>query len=390
MRAVIFDLDGTLYKSAKLSSDIWRNLVKVVAEELGISEEKASEFIIKGKKRHLTVTRTVEAMGISRIRLYERLAKSVNPSEYLNLDPRLQSLVDELHDKGYKVAVATDSGRSLAVKILDAIGILNKLDSVATSSEAAPKPEPNIYLYALSKLNIWPNQAVYVGDRLEEARGAKQAGLSTLLLSKLPVDSPWVDFTIRDLNQLPKILEHHTPFIMTISSDGFLDSSGFKGITRLETRLEDVYQEFQDRDYVEKLLRKGQNPIIRVRERINLKGEGLLKLSVQAISSGKIGKEYFLTPLHVHDKSELMVGISGKGLVLLQCGELADLKRLERGKLVYIPPRWAHRCINIGNERFVYIAIYDSEIRKSYGMKPIYTAIEGEDGKPKLIHVEDE
>lgn len=393
---VLFDLDGTLYQSAELSSDIKRKLIEVIAEELGISAEEGSELIVRTKRHHHTTTRAVEALGISLRKLYMKLAESINPSEYLNSDRQLQNLLDELHDKGYKVAVTTDSGKPLAVKILDAIGILNKLDLLATSFEAAPKPEPDIYLYALNELNISADQAVYVGNRLEqELKPAKQVGLSTILLSKVRVDSPWVDLTIKRLDELPKILDvmkqmkHLTPFILSISSNGLLYSSEFKGIFRLETRLGDVKQEFQDRDLVERLLQKGRNLVIRVRKRINVEGKGLLRLSAQAILPGKIGKEYFMTPLHVHNKSELIIGMSGVGLVLLQSEGSIKLKRLEKGRLVYIPPHWAHRCINIGNERFVYLAICDSEIRKSYSMKTVYRVVEGVDSKPKLIHVGD-
>lgn len=47
------------------------------------------------------------------------------------------------------------------------------------------KPDKAIFLYAVDKLNVQPNEAIFVGDRVRhDYQGAKRAGLKPLLISR--------------------------------------------------------------------------------------------------------------------------------------------------------------------------------------------------------------
>jgi glucose-6-phosphate isomerase len=40
---------------------------------------------------------------------------------------------------------------------------------------------------------------------------------------------------------------------------------------------------------------------------------------------------------------------------------------MERGTLAYVPPYWAHRTVNAGDEPFVFFAVYPGQAGHDYG-----------------------
>jgi len=136
-------------------------------------------------------------------------------------------------------------------------------------------------------------------------------------------------------------------------------------------RLSDLRGFFSNNDFVEGLLVRGKNPIIyEVYEIPQIPSEGLFSLACTVLHPGKVGREYYFTKGHFHAKeptSEVYVGLKGNGIILLQTrdGRVAPLP-LKAGGVVYIPPRWAHRSINTGKEKMVFLAIYPSDAGHDY------------------------
>lgn len=136
-------------------------------------------------------------------------------------------------------------------------------------------------------------------------------------------------------------------------------------------RLRDLRGFFSDNDLVEGLLARGKNPIIyEVYEIPQIPSKGLFSLACTVLHPGKVGREYYFTKGHFHAKeptSEVYVGLKGDGIILLQARDrsLASLP-LKPGGVVYIPPRWAHRSINTGKGKFVFLAVYPSDAGHNY------------------------
>ena len=151
---------------------------------------------------------------------------------------------------------------------------------------------------------------------------------------------------------------------------------GETGITpykvKVERRLSDLKGYFQEDEIVEEILSKGENPIIYEVYEIPQKPiEGQLNIASTIIKPGKIGKEYYFTKGHYHEKetaSEIYIGIRGEGIILMQNrkGEAKHIK-LEPNKIIYIPPGYAHRTINIGSDPLIFLAVYPSDAGHNYG-----------------------
>jgi glucose-6-phosphate isomerase len=137
-----------------------------------------------------------------------------------------------------------------------------------------------------------------------------------------------------------------------------------------EVRLSGLKEYFSDVEEAEKILSKGKDPLIyEYYEYIYSEATGNLNLGLTIIYPGKIGKEYYMTKGHFHerDAAEFYFCLKGKGMLLMQNkdGEVSVVE-LEPGSLGYVPPGWGHRTINTGRGRFVFFFAYPSDAGHNY------------------------
>ena len=132
--------------------------------------------------------------------------------------------------------------------------------------------------------------------------------------------------------------------------------------------LEGMYEnelEFQ------KMLPKWKNRVVyEVWEHRSSENKGDLVFGTSVMKPGLVGDEFFLTRGHQHQKAycaETYYCLSGKGVILMESpdGEIKALK-LEKGQLVYVPPLWFHRSVNIGDSELVNLFTYNSDAGQNY------------------------
>ncbi len=96
--------------------------------------------------------------------------------------------------------------------ILEREGIAAFFDAVVISAEVGwRKPKPIIFEVALARLQVAPDEALFVGDRADiDVLGAKRAGLAAAWLNRegasLPEGIPAPEYEIRDLGALSSLL----------------------------------------------------------------------------------------------------------------------------------------------------------------------------------------
>ena len=66
------------------------------------------------------------------------------------------------------------------------------------------KPDPSIFLYALNRINVSPQQALYIGDSVShDIAGAKSAGMKTVLFSRYSNrDTDITDYCVQEIDGL--------------------------------------------------------------------------------------------------------------------------------------------------------------------------------------------
>ena len=202
VKAVIFDIDGTLYKSEKYLRHLVNEIIQTISELLSMPRSDAEKTFRLLRSRFGSVVLGLGEMGVDRREFYSALLQRLDPREFIDPRPEVAELLKKLKEKGCKIAFHTNSSRRLAEMVLEALGIDPELpDILMTCDEAEPKPMLDGYLKILKALKVKPEEVLYVGDRWRvEVEPAKKLGMKTALVSSRPEGDP--DLVIGDVSEL--------------------------------------------------------------------------------------------------------------------------------------------------------------------------------------------
>ena len=199
MRAVLFDALGTLVRLEPPAPMLREEL----ASRFGVSvSEEASEDAIVAEisyyRAHLDEGRDEASLtalrrecasvlrealpallGIELDQVAEALLAALRFSAFEDAAPCLTAL----HERRSRVVVVSNWDISLG-DVLGRVGLASLLDGVVTSaSVGARKPAVEMFTAALSLAGVCADQALHVGDSLEEdVEGALSAGIEPVLL----------------------------------------------------------------------------------------------------------------------------------------------------------------------------------------------------------------
>ncbi len=107
---------------------------------------------------------------------------------------------------------------------------------------------------------------------------------------------------------------------------------------------------------------------------------------------GQVGDEYFMTRGHFHvrpDRGEVYYTQSGEGVLLLEsrAGESRTVA-MKPGVCAFIPPDWAHRSINTGAEKLVFVWVCTADAGHDYGeimSRGMRSLVVARDGRPAVV-----
>ena len=121
--------------------------------------------------------------------------------------------------------------------------------------------------------------------------------------------------------------------------------------THLQRRLSALQGQFNAQQAYEQMV--PSDPLIyEVYEKRRPEVAGELLHGISIVHPGRVGNEFFMTKGHYHavrETAEIYYCLRGCGLLLME-NEEGDWAAEEffPGRVVYAPPRWAHRSINTG------------------------------------------
>ena len=203
MKAVLFDLDGTLLDSFALHylayEAMFRHFGIEMSRELFVSTYSPNWY------------RTYEAFGLDEEH-WETAntlwleAASVHKPE---LFPGVAEMLVELGGS-YKLGIVTSGSKSRVVSDLDRLNIARHFSTVITAEDITrPKPAPEGIETALRDLLLAPHQAVYVGDahadfEMSRAAGVRFIGVASEFVNLLD-DHP--EYDLHPITSLPNVIE---------------------------------------------------------------------------------------------------------------------------------------------------------------------------------------
>lgn len=184
IRAVIFDLDGTLVDSNELHVESWDEAFRHFGKEF--PKEKLRAHIGKGGDQYLPeflseVELRTRGEEIEKFRgelFIKKYRDRVRPF------PKVRELLQRLHDDRKKIALATSGNKSETEFYLKLLNI-SDLVEMHTSKEdvVQSKPQPDVFLSALNGLGVSAAEAMVVGDTIYDVQAAKKLDLPTIALT---------------------------------------------------------------------------------------------------------------------------------------------------------------------------------------------------------------
>lgn len=191
IRAVIFDMDGTLLDSERLSHKAW----DAAAREIG--EQVTWETFLK-----MVGHRSVDCMRILQNEIGRKLpaeqiiestrkhyAALVNAG--VPLMPGAREIFDFAREQRWKIGIATSTRRESTQAKLEHAGLWQHVDAATCGDEVfRGKPDPEIYLATAKKLGVPAENCLAVEDSPTGFRAAHAAGCLTVLIPDLVAPTP--------------------------------------------------------------------------------------------------------------------------------------------------------------------------------------------------------
>jgi len=221
VRAVIFDLDGTLVQSEKLKALSYAlavqkllglaepdpRAIEAYRKVVGSSREAAARYLteelgLETNLQSLTVQYGVsqpwEVLAAMRVGIYNQMVADPQMLRE-NQWPHTVEFLRLVRQRGCKTGLATMSHRPEALHVLTALDLETELDVVLTRDDVRqPKPDPEIYLKACRLLEVSPAESLAIEDSPAGVRAALAAGVTTI-----GVATPFTRAVLQDAKLLP-------------------------------------------------------------------------------------------------------------------------------------------------------------------------------------------
>jgi beta-phosphoglucomutase-like phosphatase (HAD superfamily) len=204
IKAIIFDLDGTLIQTEVLKA---RSYARAIHQLTG--QAVAEDDVLKGFKKLVGLSRTEVAHGLQEqfshalkaslktddpelLRhsiLTERLAiyhEMINSPRLLSafICPFNLNLLHALHRDHYLIALATMSHIKEVEKVMNVLKIKEEFSLIMTRDKVINgKPDPEIYLKTMNMLHLRPGECLVIEDSVNGIKAALNAEMNVFAVT---------------------------------------------------------------------------------------------------------------------------------------------------------------------------------------------------------------
>jgi putative hydrolase of the HAD superfamily len=223
-RAVVFDLDDTLYPESAYVRSGFRAVAQAAARLYGVPAAEAYrelEQLFREGVRGDTFDRWLYVRGITAdvnelVAAYRSHTPTIEPFE------EVPGLLADLRERGFRLGLLSDGEPEIQYGKLDALGLRDAFDATLVSGELgrdAWKPSPRGLATLLERLGVGASEAVYVSDNpAKDFKAARDAGMRSIwvrreggVYSHLEPQSPEYapDEVARSLDEIESLVTSH-------------------------------------------------------------------------------------------------------------------------------------------------------------------------------------
>jgi putative hydrolase of the HAD superfamily len=191
IKAILFDVDNTLIDFMKMKRECCRAAIEaMISAGLEMSEKDALKLLYELYEIH----------GIESQRIFQKFTKKIYGKEnyrlishgviayrkmresYLVPYPNVIPTLLELKKQDYRLAIVSDAPIMEAWMRLASLKLDDFFEVIVTKADARKqKTSPAPFKVALRKLNIKPEEAIMIGDRISrDVNTAKKLGIHTV------------------------------------------------------------------------------------------------------------------------------------------------------------------------------------------------------------------
>ncbi|HWY79735.1 MAG TPA: HAD family phosphatase [Candidatus Sulfotelmatobacter sp.] len=213
IKAVIFDVDGTMVDSEPIHIDAWGKTLQFYNHRLhDLSPELQANMA--GKKPAIIAQEMVEDLHLS-ISPEILLQKKTNIfMQMIKTDlqgmPGVVSSIKQLKKDGYKLGIGTSLTKDYVDIVLKYLNVRKYFDMIVTGDEIKNgKPHPDTYLTVAKKLGVKPEECIVIEDATSGIKSAKTAGCLCIAIENsnvVPQNTSLADKIIRSLDEIDKKL----------------------------------------------------------------------------------------------------------------------------------------------------------------------------------------
>ena len=222
IRAVLFDLDDTLYLERDYVLGAFTQVMQEV-ESLGFKSGYALDGYLMSiwdrEGRDRVLDKAADRLGFPAEWVPHLVDVFRNHEPDIRLFPEVRRVIERLR-ADYLLALVTDGHAHVQRRKIRRLGLDRMMDCIVIADDYGRrhwKPDPLPFEVACSELGVLPAEAVMVGDNPErDVRGAKRFKMKSVRLRRplgyfsalgaAPEDEP--DYEISDLSRLVDFLEH--------------------------------------------------------------------------------------------------------------------------------------------------------------------------------------
>ena len=215
-KAVLFDLDGTLLnRDQSVELFINQQYERLYALLSYIPKEQyVSRFIELDNRGYVwkdkVYQQLISEFNIPSVTWEELLQDYIDNFKYHCVGfPYLREMLEELKNNKIALGMITNGYGQFQMDNIKALDIEKYFDVILVSEwEGIKKPNPQIFMNALEKLNVEPSESVFIGDHPEnDVKGAQNVGMKGIWKK----DNQWTDIEadaiIDDYLELPLMLK---------------------------------------------------------------------------------------------------------------------------------------------------------------------------------------